>query len=412
MNTIEVIEHQKIKIGSKFDSDLKQITIEDAEYLRQLEIRQGKKIFKWGHNNVSPQQWVGVISTPNGTIEVLPKILDQTNLQQLRQILVHMLKVAYDVPVRKNISANLQNGTQGFLDILISLFVMELEKQIRHGMYKAYQKHTENLNSIRGTINYPENIRKNALLKNKFVCRYSKFTEDNRLNQIIRFTLEYLSKVNGSHRNRTHIKRLIVNFDKVSLKKFNEHDVNQMILDRNNLRFENTLNFCSLFLKGFALDLKSGEVQVNFMLFDMNLLFEKYIYKMFKKALKSGTVIYQYKKNHLLTRRSSSSKKIQLKPDLILSNSNKTIVLDTKWKNAKGFADEKDVYQINAYLDCIPNLDEGILLYPKSTKNDKIVDDYILNGIRNKSSIKIRTVDLLLSGENPAFFSYLISLLK
>lgn len=412
MTIIEVIEHQKIKIGRKFDSILNQITSEDAEYLRQLEIKQEKQIFKWGHGTVSPQQWVGVISVPSGSIEILPKIAENGNLEQSREILVHMLQVVHDVPTRKNIRSNLKYGTQGFLDVLIFLFLTELEKQIRHGMYKTYQKHTQNLYSIKGTVDYSENLRRNSLLKNKFVCNYSKFTEDNLLNQIIKFTLLCLSKVTLTQRNKTLIKRLSVHFDSVSEKKIIENDIDGIVFHRNNLRFEETLNFCRLFLKGLSLELKSGELEIEFMLFDMNQLFERYIYKMFKKALKNGKVLYQNKKNYMLSESYGNKSKVQLKPDLILSYQNKTVVLDTKWKIMSGFADEKDVYQMNAYLDCIPQLEEGILLYPKSTRNDKIVNDYMIKGTTNKSTLKIRTVDLSMSGDNPAFFNYLLNLLK
>lgn len=412
MEIIEVIEHQKLKIGKKFDPLKKQITKKDAEHLRQLEIKQDKQIFKWGHNTVSPQQWVGVITVPCGTIEVLPKIIENENVERLREVLVHMLQVVHDVPVRKNITANLRFGTQGFLDVLIFLFLTELEKQLRNGMYKTYQKHTQNLNSIKGTVDHPNNLRKNVLLKNKFVCKYSKFTEDNQLNQIIRFTLEFLSKVAVSQRNKILIKRLLINFVDVTLKKITENDIDGLIFHRNNKRYQETISFCRLFIKGFALDLKSGEVKIDFMLFDMNHLFERYIYRMYKKALKSGKVVFQYKKNYMLTKSSVTSNKVQLKPDLIISTPSKTIVLDTKWKNIHGFADEKDVYQMNAYLDCIPNLDEAILLYPKSEKNDKIKGDYHINATHGTSSLKIRTVDLSMSGENPAFFNYLIGLLN
>jgi 5-methylcytosine-specific restriction enzyme subunit McrC len=412
MTVIEIIEHQKLKIGKKFDPDSKQITKQDADFLRKLELKHEKSIFKWGHNTISPQQWVGVIAIPSGTVEVLPKIAEHSNIERLREIMVHMLQVVHNVSVRKYITANLRYGTQGFLDVLIYLFLTELEKQLKNGIYKTYQKHTQNLNSIKGTVDHPENLRKNALLKNKFVCRYSKFTENNLLNQIIKFTLEHLSKVAVTQRNKVLIKKLAVNFDGVTLKRINESDIDSLVLHRNNLRFKETINFCRLFLKGLALNLKSGEVMIEFMLFDMNQLFEKYIYQMFKKALKNANVVYQYKKNYMLTETTSATNRIQLKPDLIITTQNKTIVVDTKWKNMRGFADEKDIYQMNAYLGCIPKLYEGILLYPKSTKNDKIVDDYIIKGTNNTGSIKIRTVDLSLSGQSPAFLNYLIGLLN
>jgi 5-methylcytosine-specific restriction enzyme subunit McrC len=410
MSKIVIIEHQNLRIGRSFDPINNQISTKDAEYLKQLEGKQGVQIFKWGSNTVSPQQWAGIISVPNGVIEILPKITDDENRDMLRDKLVYMLQIVNDVPVRKNITSKLDYGTHGFVDLLIQLFLIEFEKQIRHGIFKTYQKRIDNLNTIKGTMDYPRNLRTNQLLKNKFVCKYSRFTEDNPLNQIIKYTLRLLQKITKSPSNQSMLKKLDSYFENVTYSKKRVSDIESVILNRHTQRFKETLDFCKLFISGQELNFSTGEVTVQFMLFDMNQLFERFVYKMYKRAIKNGKVFYQNAHHYMLSS-NASGLKVLLKPDLIIEQGIEKILLDTKWKNISRFADESDIYQMNAYLDCIPHLTGGILLYPKTTKNDKIVGDYSILRNNEQGLLKIRTIDLSMSGENPAFFNYLLQLL-
>jgi hypothetical protein len=66
---------------------------------------------------------------------------------------------------------------------------------------------------------------------------------------------------------------------------------------------------------------------------------------------------------------------------------------------------------MNAYLTAIPSISNGILLYPKSTRNDTMIGSYVFKHTDQSRTLNIKTVDLTLAGETPAFSAHLLSLL-
>lgn len=395
---ISILEHQKIYISSSSNNNNKDRTIfkRDADFLKKLEEKEGKQIFKWGKNTVTPQHWVGVISTPNFDIEILPKITDkETDIQQIREVLIYMLKICLDIPVRKNIDANLFLGrNDGFLDVLVATFLRVLEKEIKKGLLKEYKKTTKNIEQVKGNIKFSKQINKNIIFQNKFVCRFSRLTEDVYLNQIFKYTLILLQLLPISQRNKNLIKKLLPYFGHVEFIKIREQDIEQIVYDRNSERYKELINYCKLFLKKEVVKLKSGEFILDFMLFDMNKLFEKFIYRMLKFRY-SNSIKYQHAKQHLLKSMNGNKKKILLKPDIFYTSEDGNVVIDTKWKQIKGFASESDVYQMHSYLNGLDQVKEVILLYPKSKFNDKIVGDYLFQVQMENRLLKIRTIDLL-----------------
>ena len=155
---ITVVEHERVRISRERDIDRKCITKQDAEYLRQIEKKNNAAIFDWGDRTLSPQQWVGIISTPDVTIEVLPKISNEENEQFVKEKLIYMMQTAYDVPFRKNIEARMSLGVRGFIDILASIFLRELERQLLQGLPKAYAKISNNRDAVKGSINFIKHI--------------------------------------------------------------------------------------------------------------------------------------------------------------------------------------------------------------------------------------------------------------
>jgi hypothetical protein len=111
---------------------------------------------------------------------------------------------------------------------------------------------------------------------------------------------------------------------------------------------------------------ENGDVE-NAILFDMNKLFEKYVFLLFKKWEEefqlsiSGQTRFQFWENK------------EIKPDIVIdfknsSGSRKRIIIDTKWKllhSTPADSDLKQIYSYNLQL----NAQQGILLYPKFNDN-------------------------------------------
>ncbi|WP_195953634.1 5-methylcytosine restriction system specificity protein McrC [Clostridium saudiense] len=396
---IKVVEHEKIGIRHKNSYQKKHISKENAELLHKIEEIKKKRIFKWGYNTVSPQQWIGVIWLNDISIEIMPKISDNNNESNIMGSLISMLNVVYDVKIQDKIIAKLGSKESGIIEILITLFLKELDFQYNKGIYKEYIKEEKNLYSMKGKIDFNKNINKNLFSPHRFYCRYSSLSENNIINQIVKFTLIHIDKLSKNRFNKGLIKKLVYSLENVDYYKDVSKEIKNIKFNRQSERFRETINYCKMFWDGFGTSITTGKHEVESFLIDMNDLFEKYIYRTLKKIYGNKNIKYQENNKFLLTDTlNSKNKKINLKPDIILEGENGRTIIDTKWKIVDKFINPADAYQMNAYIDNIDNSREVILLFPKCKNNDRIVRDFIFNKKEDKI-FKIRTVDILLAGK-------------
>lgn len=407
---LSVLEHQKIYIGKSRNISKRQISFSDADAIRVIDIN-NKGIFKWGNRYIVPQQWVGVISLPGLSLEILPKISDSYDERFIKETLLMMFKVAHDIPTKKNIKAKVNFTKNGLVEILISNYLNQIEFYIREGLLYSYCKVTKNLTVVKGNIDFAKQINKNILNPTRFICKYSKLDIDNNVNRIIKYTMREMKKVSRDLINLRKLKTLSIYFEEVS--DINSQVANNMNIQINriNVRVKEIIRYGKLFLDGYSVSISNGDNSISSMLFDMNKIFEKFIYKNYKKILGSN-VFYQSGNNYLITDKVGKIKKIKLKPDMLINTPKGfKMVVDTKWKIIKSFAKESDVYQMNAYVSAIAKTDTAILMYPKTIETDTAVGDYNFLNAAGVKELKIRTVDLSIANDEIRFKNHLWDLL-
>ncbi|WP_318627494.1 5-methylcytosine restriction system specificity protein McrC [Paenibacillus polymyxa] len=388
-----VLENQKIKIRSRRNVQEFQINSNDAVLLRQVELR-NNGIFKWGFDTITPQQWIGVISTKDLNIEILPKISESYDIDEIRQKLLYMFQVAHDIPTRTNINSKVRFAEKGILEILISNFLAKLEQYLQSGMVRTYEKQKRNLHAIKGTIVFNEQIRKNNFNLTRFVCRYSKLVEDNLINRLLKRALSSMRKVSHDNSNIEWIKRMLPVFEDVSDIGSNLDYKKTLVFNRHNNRVVELIEYCELFFSGMFAHLNIGNNMVHAVLFDMNKLFELFIYKSLKKVY-GHKVLNQVSGTYLLESLDNGKKRVNLRPDIWLDlYDGYRIIIDTKWKKINRFIKESDVYQMNAYTTAISNVKETILIYPFVKGSGRSVGDYLINNQLGNNLLKVRTIDL------------------
>lgn len=390
-----VTEHERINISDYRSLENKQISNVDKHKLHQIEAKCGKSIFRWDYNYLTCQQWVGVVSTPQITIEILPKIYNTDNYEQIRNILIYMLQVAYDVPIRNNINARVSNGRDGFFEILARIFLNELDFQIKAGIHKEYSKKTKNLPVVKGKIDFSQQFNKNLFVANRFVCSYTTLSGDNIINLAFKNALIIIASLVRTESNRILNRRLLSYFINID----GDIKLNQLeniSYNRNTFRFKKAVDLSKLFLNSSTIALKNGKIDLGLMLFDMNNLYEKFIAQSYKRAKIDSK--YHPIHRYLLEDINTEELKIRLQPDLLIKTEHDTILVDTKWKvnsNRKNIPNEQDIYQMNAYLSGFPEVNKIILLYPKTPANDKMVGEYNIANSPNMSKLYVRTINLL-----------------
>ena len=118
--------------------------------------RGGEGVLEHGRKSLRARGIVGVIAAPGCQLEILPKIegIGEANVTDatLRARLIHMLAVAYDLPIEAGALTRIGWQRDTILELLIRLFCARLMDAVRQGMLRRYLEHDDDLPALRGRL--------------------------------------------------------------------------------------------------------------------------------------------------------------------------------------------------------------------------------------------------------------------
>ena len=294
--------------------------------------------------------------------------------QNLNLYLEESLQVKYAKLVKKS-----NHIDDTFLEILITVFVKELEDKLQDRPHYSYIEQEESLNKLVGRVNFSQ-YSNNYISGKKHIlpCEYSIFSFNNSINKILKFTLNKLINISKNRDNLNHIKRFLVLFDEVDDISFKEVQnlFKTITFNQLNKDYKNLITLSKILLNGLNNDdssaKKEGKELTNFcFLFKMNILFERFISARLNDYLRTNFADKGFSNFSQTTSKKlfKDLNKFPLKPDnLIKDRNNNTIaIIDTKYKVLCNFdiknAKNSDLYQVAIYnLTYKSKL--GILMYP------------------------------------------------
>ena len=363
-NRVQVFEHHTLRVD-----DASNFKLPHFKALESYGYKTKEKYFAVGNNRIKFNNYVGVIQVRNLTIEVLPKAdfekANETSKDKWHNALIAMLNECKLIKLNAITNAQLKLRSASILDLYYDLFLTETETIFKHGLRKSYQSTEENLNKVKGKILFTSHIRKNAFHKERFYVSHQIFDADNTLNQILRKALLILKSIVHNPNFNVRINKLLLNFENVSEKNITEKTFEKIRFDRNTERYKQAINLAKLIILRYSPDLKGGGENVLAIMFDMNLLYEDYIYRKLKAyQLSSNSSIAVKGQNRVAFWETRG-----LRADIVVKSPNKCVVIDTKWKvlrdDKPSDADLKQMFVYNLHYDA----DLSILLYPKTTLN-------------------------------------------
>ena len=255
-------------------------------------------------------------------------------------------------------------------EVFINMYVSELSRIVKQGMFLTYVNKEENIHTVKGKILVGNNIKKNIVHKEKFFCSYHEYEIDNPENRIIKSTLLKLLSISNDNENIRNIKRLLLNFDSVSNTSNYQAEFERIVLNRKNKEYEYILDWSKTFLKNKSFTNFSGDNKGRALLFKMEKVFESYVAKRVKHEMGEGyNAIIKDQSKYLFD---EPQKNFKLEPDIIIEGEDNKVVaiLDTKWKNLIDKAEEShynisihDMYQMLGYARRY-NINNVILVYP------------------------------------------------
>ena len=327
------------------------------------------------------QNYVGVIQTKDGTtIEILPKIKNATT-EKSKEILIKMLKTLKNSPFKNLSVANLKSSKIPLFEIFISMFLEELTVLVRNGIKSDYISKEENLKFLKGKLKISEQIKYNTIHKERFFVQYEEFISNRVENRLIKTTLQFLYNKSKLNKNQQRIREFLFVFDEIEISHNIKTDFSKIKLNRQMKDYEQVLLWCKTFLLENSFSPYRGNDVAFALLFDMNLLFESFVYSYLKKSSNFQDIKSQDRTHHLAYENGIG--RFRLKPDIVINGGK--IIADTKWKilsedKAYNGVLQDDMYQLYAYGTKYDNCEKIYLIYPF----DELIIKNSYNYFKNK----------------------------
>ena len=367
MNLIRVYEHESLKVDKETFKE---------EHLRLLSKFLGEKVgddapFSLIHNGVKFRQFVGVISVGDLQIEVLPKA-DKNAGDAQKNIweshLMEMLKVVYKLKVKLPSKADQQLKRSPVLDVFLDRFMDEVEHLMHIGLVKAYRRIEDNRNALKGRLVMSKHIIKNLVHKERFYVEYTTYDRNHIFNRLLYKALRVIPNISTRSYTHSRAKTLMFEFPELNDVVVTDALFSRLSYDRKTEDYREAIELAKLILLNYMPNLTYQRGNNVFaLMFDMNRLWEEYVFIILRRQLKDYTVLAQNSKMFWLS--STYNKNKPIRPDILVMKEKKCVaVLDTKWKcpdNTKpSDADLKQMYVYHDYW----NTDRTALIYPGNSE--------------------------------------------
>lgn len=389
----QIKEYSEIK-----ENELESCNLDKLQaYLKCRNLDSALKVTRHG---IKTKSWVGVIKYKNLHLEILPKLIsaDANNDGEISEAersiilknLIYMLSYTKNLDIKTNDNAKLATEKNPFIEILIREFANSLFESLKRLTPKRYVREEENLNYLKGKIKFSENIRYNCTNQAKFYCEYDEFSENNLLNQLFLFVSTCLYNISNNSYNKKTLKFIINYYSDISFVRFDKFKVRKIKLTRNQELFKKPFKLAKMFVEQTSVDLSKNKFENITLVWDMNKLFEEFIFELIKRKIPECKAIAQ-KPKRLLKRENVTRRDTRI--DILIQNPQ--VIIDTKYKKFTNFDDisSADIYQVTTYC-LLHNYKRAILLYPQYDKKAPDICDYQLNCAENNYRIDFCTVNL------------------
>lgn len=382
----------------------------------------GKAIFDITSSTIRATSMVGIVSFGSVQIEVLPKLLknkkneSESATASILKNLMFMLSYTNALDIKDTGIGSLGAKHESFIEACISIYANRLSRYlIRFGSPKAYVEQSENLTTIRGKIAFAKQSTINSLNQARVYCDYSEFTIDNSLTRAFKFVSIALARLTRDSASLTLLNRCIGLLDGVQLSYVNPQALERITIGKRDPNFISLINLTGMFLKRLRPEFSDHVRNKVFgLVFDMNELFEEFIYQALKRneTFLEIEVTAQKRKRLVNAERDFLSSgewvdrslfdtftDISIKPKI-----GPEFIIDTKYKiigsakNHYGISNQ-DAYQVLAYRQIHKNdvSDPTVaLLYPKFSED--LQKEFRVNG--SNTSFMAWTIDISMDLES------------
>ena len=262
---------------------------------------------------------------------------------------------------------------------------------------------------MRGKISFAKHSSLNTFDQSHIFCDYAEFTDDNSLSKALKFVAQVLCHLTSNPSNLSSLNRCVGLLDGVQASFVTSEELDRLTTGRREPNFVALVNLTKMFLKHLRPEFAGHKKNKVFaILFDMNELFEEFIYQVLKKNESSLSIqVTAQKRKRLVSEEKdflNGEKWVRRNlfdtyTDILVKPQNgPELIIDTKYKivhsqkSHYGISNQ-DAYQVLAYRQIHKtevSEPSVALLYPKSSEDIK--KEFRING--SSSTFMAWTIDI------------------
>lgn len=307
-----------------------------------------------GRYILRPGSVVGALEIGDVSILIEPKI----GIPKLLSLVCYVMGI---YKAKEQHSFNFKR-TEALPDILALALTFSARRAFGRGLLRGYQPEEDALFTVRGRIQFSEQIRRRYSIPLPVELGFDEFTEDILANRLVKAAATRLCRMTlRSPEARRGLGWINAILETVSFVDFHRR-VPEVRFDRLNEHYRHVVGLARLILLHSEFESKRGDVLAAGFLIDMNRLFQVFVTQALREKLTVSAATLQSEKKVPFDEDGS----VTLEPDLSCWEGGKcTFVGDAKYKRIDiKSVPNADLYQILAYATAL-DVPGGLLIYAK-----------------------------------------------
>ena len=260
------------------------------------------------------------------------------------------------------------------IEVLAPAFVAAAQQAFSNGLLNGYHNVEESLTTVRGRINFAEQIRRRYGIPLPVEVRYDDFTEDVLPNRLVKAASKRLASMRIQdarwRRGLGHVEATLAN---VTLAQFPSREVPAVEFDRLNAHYRDVVELSRLILRLTALDAVRGNVRASGFLMNMNDIFQEFLTRALRGELGLSEKNFRSDSGGAVTHLDTAGR-ISLRPDFSWWESGNCVFAgDAKYKITEdGQGKNADLYQALAYATAL-EVPGALLVYAEGNESAHLV---------------------------------------
>lgn len=342
--TISVFEHERLSLGDVRETvDGGHVCFDQSTFdaLVRHNDRHGGRYLRVGHKHLRFRQYVGFLQIGALGIEILPKAdrNNRGNTAPYRDALLDMLRSVRQLRLEHSSEAQLRLRRASLLELYIAEFLSHTERLLHEGLARGYRRTRGNHTVFRGRLITTEHIRRNLVRSERVFTEHQVYDHDILVNRILDAALQLLSQTPLRHALRTRVERCRAAMPEqlTALSKFDGLD--SIELGRNTARYRKALELAAMLLTHRAPTLRGGQTPVLALLFDMNMLWERYVLALLRSVAPAEIEVSGQRSRSFWRPAETRQRPRFIRPDIVIRDRQRDrtlAILDTKWKVTNG----------------------------------------------------------------------------